>query len=242
MNTESAIKDYYDRHHRELGKDSWRPPEAFPFFLNLVGVKPGKALLDVGCGTGYLLQAAGARGLSASGVDISEEAVRLAGEAAPEADIRQARGEELPFGDRIFDYVYSIGVLEHFLDIKKGILEMQRVAKPEALFCIVVPNANYLGWAWKIRKGTPQQDISERLYSRREWTDIFQACGLKVNAVYQDRWWFVNRWRYMKSRPRWKRFRAVIRGTAWCLMPLSRTYQFIFLMQRQDLVSASIRL
>jgi len=55
-----------------LGENAWRTFEAYPFFLDYLNVKSGEKLLDIGCGTGYLLKATDQRGLQTYGVDISE--------------------------------------------------------------------------------------------------------------------------------------------------------------------------
>jgi ubiquinone/menaquinone biosynthesis C-methylase UbiE len=46
-----------------------------------------------------------------------------------DGDIREADGEELPFEDNTFDYVYSWGVLHHSPNTKKSIAELYRVMK-----------------------------------------------------------------------------------------------------------------
>src|SRR5215211_4426429 len=58
---------------------------------------PGDRLLDVGCGGGLLLRDALAAGAEATGVDHSEEMVRLARERAPGATVVLGRAESLPF-------------------------------------------------------------------------------------------------------------------------------------------------
>ena len=54
--------------------------------------------------------------------------------------IINARGEELPFEDNMFDIVYSSNVLEHVSDPKKVITEAIRVVKKNGIVQIVCPN------------------------------------------------------------------------------------------------------
>jgi SAM-dependent methyltransferase len=53
-----------------------------------------------------------------------------------------AKAEKLPFSDNYFDVVYSIAVLEHVSDVKKGLEESVRVAKPGAVILHNLPNYN----------------------------------------------------------------------------------------------------
>ena len=48
---------------------------------------PGSALVDIGCGTGWLLHRAIARGIAATGVDISPAMLALAAERCPTAEM-----------------------------------------------------------------------------------------------------------------------------------------------------------
>ncbi len=237
MVTEQQLKEYYNRRHREMGADAWRPAEAFPVFLEMANATPGMTMLDVGCGTGFLVQAAIDAGIKANGIDISEEAAAIARKHNPSADIRVGSGETLPFDDDSFDCVFCLGALEHFIDMHKGMMEMVRVAKPGAVFCVVVPNVDFLGWRFRRRKGTTQQDINEKLYSCREWRVFFEKCGLAVEQIKQDRWWFVNRWRYMADASWWRRVKALLRGLLWRIMPLRATYQFVFIMRKNETMS-----
>ena len=82
-------------------------------------------LLDVGCGTGGLLVAAGGRGLSPTGVDIALRwlvvARRFLVEADCEAQLFAADGALLPFAAGSFEVVCGIEVLEHAED-QRGVL------------------------------------------------------------------------------------------------------------------------
>ena len=72
------VKSWYNQHYAAKGLQTMRPAAAYPVFLDLLGARAGNRLLDVSCGAGSLLAAAGARDLDAVGVDLSDEAVRLA--------------------------------------------------------------------------------------------------------------------------------------------------------------------
>jgi len=232
MTTEADLREYYNRRHRDRGAGAWRPEQAFPPFLDAAGAQPGEAMLDVGCGTGFLIKTAVARGLRASGIDISEEAVSLARAAAPDADIRQGSGERLPFEDGRFDLVFCLGALEHFIDMKKGMMDMARVARPGARLCIVVPNSDYLYWKWSRSKGTEQQDINERLLSMKEWCGFFTGCGLEIERILQDRWWFLNRSRIFASANPVQWAKTAASKLKWLILPLRYTYQFIFILRK----------
>ena len=86
------------------------------------------------------------------------------------------------------NYVTCLGALEHFLDLEKGIKEMVRVAKNNTLFCIVVPNINFLFWKIRGTEGTEQQDINENLLSLKQWKNIFMKESLEILKIYKDKW------------------------------------------------------
>ncbi len=231
--TEQEIKAWYNRRYADRGKDSMRTADAYPVFLDLLKVQPGKNLLDIACGTGYLLRAAAERGLATWGIDISEQAVKLAQEVSPSSNVSVGRGEQLPFPDGFFDYLTCIGSLEHFLDMERGLAEMKRVTKPSSLICILVPNSNFLYWKLTGRLGTEQQDINEHLMSFREWRDFFSRYGLETVRTSQDRW-PAKKLRVRSAGSPLKAARALLFKLAWALLPMHYAYQFIFILRKTD--------
>jgi len=225
MVNEKKIKNWYNQRHSTKAENAWRPYEAYPIFLDYLDVKSGRKLLDVGCGTGYFLKAADQKGLETYGVDISDEGVKIAKKIPPNSKIIVGKGEYLNFSDKFFDYVTCLGSLEHFLDIEKGIKEVIRVSKNEALFCIMVPNINFLLWKIRRAKGTEQQDINENLLSLKQWKNLFIQEGLEILKIYQDRWLMKRTNIFFKL--------------VWAVLPLNYTYQFIFILRKRGISSNS---
>jgi SAM-dependent methyltransferase len=230
--TEQDIKAWYNRRYADRGVNSMRPPDAYDVFLSALDVQSGRTLLDIACGTGFLLHAAARRGLKTFGTDISEEAVRLSGQTSPESEVIVGKGEDLKFPDGLFDYVTCIGSLEHFLDMDKGLGEMKRVSKPDALLCITVPNSNFLYWRVSGKHGTEQQDINEHLMSLSEWKDFFSRSGLDVVRIRQDRWPMKKIRPFATLNPL-----RIVRDLAfklvWSVLPLRSAYQFIFILKKR---------
>lgn len=93
-------------------------------------VAPGARLLDLGCGTGHHLAWARARGYSGSGTDGSEAMLLEARRLNPEAEIRLAPVDSVPFGDGTFDAVLCVEVLRYLPDVRPCVREIARVLKP----------------------------------------------------------------------------------------------------------------
>jgi SAM-dependent methyltransferase len=90
----------------------------------------GLRLLDVGCGTGHQMAKWSARGYSVSGVDGSREMLVHARRNNPDAELREAGVDALPFEPASFDAVACIEVLRYLPDPAPCIREMVRVLKP----------------------------------------------------------------------------------------------------------------
>ena len=237
MPSTEDVKSWYNQHYAAKGLQSMRPAAAYPVFLDLLGARAGNRLLDVSCGTGSLLAAARERAVEAVGVDLSDEAVKLAKRVAPSAEVAVGAGEALAFRDGSFDYVSCLGSLEHFLDMGKGLEEMKRVAKPAARFCIMVPNQDFIGWKVLGHQGTAQQDINEHLLPLKAWRQLFERHGLVVLRVVPDRWHAI-RWR--SPPPNGGKHGAArfvigpVLEAGWRLVPLRWQYQFVFVLANRS--------
>jgi SAM-dependent methyltransferase len=104
-------------------------------FAELVGVRPGQRVIDVGCGPGVLTarlaDRCGTENVVA--VDPSEPFVEAARARLPGVDVRRASAEALPFPDDTFDLSLAQLVVHFMSDPVGGLREMGRVARPGGL-------------------------------------------------------------------------------------------------------------
>jgi ubiquinone/menaquinone biosynthesis C-methylase UbiE len=96
-------------------------------------------LLDIGCGTGYLLSLAKAKGFDVIGTDASIGMLQKAKETYGFEDeiLVNALAEELPLSDTLFDIVIASGSLVHIVNIRDAAREIRRVLKPGAILRII---------------------------------------------------------------------------------------------------------
>lgn len=156
--------------------------------LDLLDVVPGRTLVDVACGMGNLLRQAAARGLIPYGVDISGVAIARARALVPTARLLVGDGERLPWPDGCFDYVTSLGSLEHYVDPATGARELARVLKADGRAAILVPNSHHLKSiynVWRFGEVLTDRQEFERFATRREWQTLLEQNGLEVLSVHK---------------------------------------------------------
>lgn len=83
-------------------------------------------LLDIGCGTGISTRIWKCK---KTGIDPSEELLKIARKKDPQTRYIKARAENIPFKDKEFDIVLSLTAIQNFDDIEKSLKEIKRVGK-----------------------------------------------------------------------------------------------------------------
>jgi SAM-dependent methyltransferase len=107
--------------------------------------------LDIGSGSGYLVEQARLAGWEAQGI----EAGQWGEMAAQERNIPIIRGffEEYEFGTQKFDVLSAIDVLEHTGDVQQFIRKCRSLARPGSLLLVAVPcSSSPHGWMGFLRK------------------------------------------------------------------------------------------
>ena len=100
-----------------------------PLLLDAAGAAPGKALLDVACGTGVCAREAAARGAVAAGIDFSAAMIETARRLHRGIAFHVGDAEALPFADRTFDAVAINFGAHHFPDPAAALREARRVTR-----------------------------------------------------------------------------------------------------------------
>ena len=94
------------------------------------------SVLEIGCGTGIDLRLF-TDSFQIFGVDLNENALKIAKEKLPIADFKKGSITELPFEDSSIDFVFTHGLLNYLDDqtLEKGVSEMFRVAGKYIMNC-----------------------------------------------------------------------------------------------------------
>lgn len=127
--------------------DAYLSPKRIDFYEEVIGLLRergidyvGKRIVDVGCGTGYLLHMISEKSdpKSLSGLDFSEEALKIAEQMIPGADLLCSNIYELP--DATYDVVFCLEVLEHLLHPQTALRRLIGLLDKKGVAVITVPN------------------------------------------------------------------------------------------------------
>ncbi len=109
----------------------WAPitRQLAPALLRAARVGPGRRLLDLACGPGYVMALARTEGAAVAGVDLSPAMVAEARRRHPDLEAREGAAEEIPFADASFDAVITNFGFPHFADPERALTEARRVLR-----------------------------------------------------------------------------------------------------------------
>ena len=145
-------------------------------------------VVDIGCGTGYLLNMLreSASWGTYIGVDFSEVAIRHGKERYPTLDLRCEDGTKTSISNESVDFLISYGSYEHFKNYQDGVDEAARILKRNGIFLMMLPtlgidrtDRNDEGW-YEEREvnGQSIRQMQWNLY-RHTWEKVFVQQGLK---------------------------------------------------------------
>jgi len=128
----------------------------------------GKAILDVGCGSGLFFSQVAAQADTVMGVDVSRKLLLKAKEQANalrNVFVLQADADHLPFRDGFFDVVFAFTVLQNMPKPNETLGELKRVAK---------------------RDGRVVVTGLKKAFPLTAFMDVLEGTGLKVVAFVDD--------------------------------------------------------
>lgn len=192
-----------------------RAREQWTHLADLTGTVPaqGQSFLEIGSGFGILMHEVRSRGVDVYGIDPSPWKLKhsrtLLGFGG-KANVVDGFGEDLPFADASFDYVYSTNVLEHVRDPERVVHEALRVLKPNGFMQFVVPNygswwEGHYGILWPPNISPRLAKMYVRLWGKDpELVDRLQLVNYPWLRRILDAWdgemevldWGVDLWEY----------------------------------------------
>lgn len=178
----------------------WRRRKRLYVYRNVIetaesylrGVR-GRSILEVGCGRGGTLLELARRGANVVGLDYSEEALAVCRALQSRDGIQgcstfvNGDARELPFPPEQFDFVFSVGLIEHFQNPGAILAEQYRVLRRGGFLLVQVPQKYSLYTALKkvlIRAGKWPYGGWETEFSDREVAALVSEAGLEPQSVY----------------------------------------------------------
>jgi ubiquinone/menaquinone biosynthesis C-methylase UbiE len=127
---------------------------------------------------------------AAFGVDIGMPGLHSAKKNYPNAVFIAACLTQLPFRDNLFDFIYSIDVVEHLEQPLLALQEYHRICRPGGYILVQTPNYPlkriYDLWHWIRRARTCLADDPTHVscFSAFTWKEIIRKAGLQIVSMY----------------------------------------------------------
>ncbi len=169
----------------------------------LADIDKQSRLLEVGCGTGHWSRYFSDKGFDVTGIDSSEEMIKIAGQKhIPNSRFEIADGRNLPFEDESFDVAAAITVLEFTTEPEKIISEMVRcVKKRKGLLIIGVLNI-LSGYNQKRKNKLGSVYSSAHLFSPQQIQNLLGRYGqtrIQITGFLPENerlFWLSSLWEY----------------------------------------------
>ena len=170
------------REHR----DKYRNELTDPAMLKAIGQTAGLAVLDAGCGEGYLSRILARNGATVTGVDSSARLIEAA-RTQSATDVLPvsfdvASVDELPYQDKTFDLVVCNHLINDLYDPGKPISEFARVLRSDGRLIILMLHPCFYNKHAERNQATNGL-IASSYFETRSVEQVFEVDGLTSPAA-----------------------------------------------------------
>ena len=183
---EKLSKQHFDEHAKDYDETNTIYYSKYPKIscnnvADYMKDKKFKSLLDVGCGTGYLIDMLYKQHkANYCGLDLSPEMILAADKKLGEkAKLTEGSADNLPYPDNSFDVVTCIQSFHHYPYPEKAMNEVLRVLKPNGIY--ILSDTGYGGLKQKFfKKMMTRMDSGDyTVYNIKEIVEMMSKAGLK---------------------------------------------------------------
>jgi ubiquinone/menaquinone biosynthesis C-methylase UbiE len=187
--------------HSSLGQ---KLPLRLEIPLRIANVRPGKKVIDIGCGRGETVLHCAQKEAFVWGIDYARDAVKIAADnlniiASPKIQnrfaIQQANACQLPFMKNSADIIFMLDIVEHLYppELNEALDEAWRILKPGGLLIVhTMPNLWYYRLGYPIYRWLQHvrgQDLPTNPRERWRFSHVHvnEQTPLKIKKVLQNR-------------------------------------------------------
>jgi SAM-dependent methyltransferase len=172
------MDEVYERRTHEVEDDHWwyrGRRRVIDRQLRSLGLAPGIAILDAGCGSGRNMVDLARYG-TVTGLELADASVAAA-RGRGVGEVVQSTFEAMPFPDDHFDLAVTFDVIEHLDDDRLALRQLRRVVRPGGTLVVTVPA---YPWMWS------EHDVvnhHRRRYTRRTLEAAASDAGWETVAT-----------------------------------------------------------
>lgn len=165
--------------------------------INLLDLKYGDKILDIGCGTGdFLIELDNKyKGkLRLTGIDVTPHFIEIAkGRTKQRRNIKVLNMSlnQLKFKNNTFHYIFAMRVLHHIKKPVKIINRIRKVLKKGGIFVVFDWCRDYdVVKAWDVRC-KKKEASHQKFYTSHEAKELLENSGLSVTAVIKKNYYMI---------------------------------------------------
>ena len=146
MPSQDVIDAYYARYWintKNIRNDDLKIRRLKRIFTRFLRHSPGKDFLDIGCNTGFGVEAARRLGYRAAGVDVSAEAIEIARGLYPANRFFDGTSQAFAARGEQFDAILCREVIEHMPEVHSFMASLKSLMRVGGVLWLTTPDAGH---------------------------------------------------------------------------------------------------